>query len=425
MVKEIQPSGPLQGVFTVPGSKSITNRALACAALAKGESLVRNASDSDDTALMANGLNQLGVLVRKTANGLVVHGTDAVLTAPKFPIPAGNAGTTLRFLMSLSALAKGHVVIEGSARMAERPNEDLLEALRTLGVPVMHKNQTARFEIDGGSMRGGTVHVKGSKSSQFVSSILLAAPYAGASITIEVDGPLASSTYVDITLAVMASFGVTAERIRENVFRVEKGQRYQKADYRVEADASGAAYGFGAAAITGGEVTVTGLRIDSFQGDIGFVELLRRMGCAVEDTAPGVRVVRAAALRGIDVEMNVMPDVVPTLAAVALFAEGKTRIRNVAHLRHKESDRLRALTEELTRLGASVTEMDDGLEITPVPLHGATLDPRSDHRLAMSFALVGLRIPGVTVRNPECVTKSFPGFWSEIERLRRPAGIRV
>ena len=417
MTKEIHPVGPLHGVFTVPGSKSITNRALVCAALAEGESQIRNPSDSTDTALMANGLNQLGVLVRTTAEGLVVYGTGGVLTAPKFPIPVGNAGTTVRFLLGLSALARGRVVIQGSERMAERPNDDLVEALRSLGVAVAHDDHTARFEVDGGRLQGGVVRVHSNKSSQFLSSILLVAPYAESSLTIEVDGILASPSYIEITLDVMRSFGVSVRRHGDSSFQVMAGQRYGKSTYAVEPDASGATYGFAAAAIAGGEVVVNGVRPASIQGDIGFPEVLREMGCTVDDVGSGLKVVRGVDLRGVDVDMNAMPDAVPALTVVALFAEGKTRIRNIGHLRHKESDRLHTFARELSRTGAAVSVAGDGLEVTPVPLKGALLDPHGDHRLAMSFALLGLRIPGIAVRDSDCVSKSFPRFWDEMDRL--------
>jgi 3-phosphoshikimate 1-carboxyvinyltransferase len=362
MIREIKPVEKISARVRIPGSKSVTQRALICAALARGDSIIHNASDSDDTALMANGLNQLGVLVRKVDGALVVSGTGGRLFAPKFPVPVGNAGTTLRFLTSLAALADGSTVFESDMRMAERPHEDLLNALRQLGV----HTQTfgTRYTVHGAGLRGGATKLKSDKR-----------------------------------------------------FIVKSGQRYSPTKFTVEADASGASYFFAAAAIVGGEVTVEGLKTESLQGDMKFLEVLRQMGCSVTEDESGVRIQCSEKLRGIDVDMNSMPDVVPTLAVTALFADGPSRIRNVAHLRYKESDRLTALATGLKKLGARVTLMENGLEIIPAPLHGAQLETFDDHRLAMSFALAGLKVPGVKIENPECVKKSFPTFWEELEKL--------
>jgi 3-phosphoshikimate 1-carboxyvinyltransferase len=415
MIREIKPVEKISARVRIPGSKSVTQRALICAALARGDSIIHNASDSDDTALMANGLNQLGVLVRKVDGALVVSGTGGRLFAPKFPVPVGNAGTTLRFLTSLAALADGSTVFESDMRMAERPHEDLLNALRQLGV----HTQTfgTRYTVHGAGLRGGATKLKSDKSSQFLSSLLMVAPYAKEGVQIEVEGKLSSIPYVDITMDVMEKFGVRVQDFDRKRFIVKSGQRYSPTKFTVEADASGASYFFAAAAIVGGEVTVEGLKTESLQGDMKFLEVLRQMGCSVTEDESGVRIQCSEKLRGIDVDMNSMPDVVPTLAVTALFADGPSRIRNVAHLRYKESDRLTALATGLKKLGARVTLMENGLEIIPAPLHGAQLETFDDHRLAMSFALAGLKVPGVKIENPECVKKSFPTFWEELEKL--------
>ncbi len=415
-MREIIPTGPVRARMRIPGSKSFTNRALVCAALADGDSVLRNASDSNDTALMANGLNQLGILARENGETFVVQGTGGRIHSSKFPIPVGNAGTTLRFLLSLAAVADGRVVFEGSERMAERPIDDLLDALKTLGVAAMRTKHVARYEVQGGTLRGGPVLVRGDKSSQFLSSILMVAPYAERDTEIAVEGALTSASYVAMTLEVMKAFGVTVNASPEK-FRVVAGERYRPAEYTIEPDASGASYALGAAAIAGGMVLAEGLHSRSLQGDIGFAGVLREMGCLTEENDAGLAARRDGPLRGVDVDMNRMPDVVPTLAAVALFASGKTRVRNVGQLRFKESDRLGCLAGELRKLGARVTLFDDGLEIDPAPLHGAQMDTHDDHRLAMSFALIGLRVPGVRVENPDCVIKSFPSFWKEFEKL--------
>jgi len=419
MVKEITPTGVLNARIRLPGSKSVTNRALICAALAEGESVVRNASDSDDTALMANGLNQLGVLVRRTGNTLLVEGTGGKLFAPKFPIPVGDAGTTFRFLVSLAALAKGNVKFDGDRRMAERPIGDLLDALKRLGVETKAQLPSPLCEVRGGSLQGGLTALNGSSSSQFLSSLLMVASYAHQDVIIEVEGALPSIPYVDTTLEVMKQFGVQAEHRDHKRFTIKSGQRYRPSEIVVEPDASAASYFLAAGAIAGGTVLVEECSSSLQQGDVQFIHVLQRMGCEIVETAEGISVKRQSrgVLAGVDVDMNSMPDVVPTLAVVALFAEGKTCIRNVAHLQFKESDRLAALATELQKLGAKVIVCDEGIEIEPGPLHGAQLDTYDDHRLAMSFALIGLRVPGVRIENPDCVRKSFPGFWREFDKL--------
>lgn len=415
-LREITPVGKvLDEVINVPGSKSITNRALMCAALAKGESVIRNVSDSDDTAMMVNGLNQLGVLVRKQSDALIVEGTGGRLYAPKFPIPVGNAGTTLRFLLGLAALAKGTTTLDADPRMAERPNDEIREALSQLGIEV--RQGGSRFVVRGGTIVGDRVRVRAETSSQYVSSLLMAAPYASTSIALHLEGNVSSSPYIDMTVQVMKHFGVEARRSSSEMFTVQAGQRYVPATLTVEADASSASYFLAAAALCRGRIVVRGLRVSSQQGDSKFADVLKAMGCSVREVPEGVECSSGGTLSGVNVDMNSMPDAVPTLAVVALFANSPTRIHNIAHLRYKESDRLSALESELRKLGANVTAEDDALEIVPTPLHGARLDTHNDHRLAMSFALVGLKVPGVMIENPECVRKSFPRFWDEFQKL--------
>jgi 3-phosphoshikimate 1-carboxyvinyltransferase len=416
-VREVLPTGPVRARIAVPGSKSMTNRALICAALATGESRIENASDSNDTALMTNGLNQLGVLARRSDTCLTVNGTGGKLYAPKFPVPVANAGTTFRFLLSLATLAQGRTVFEGSERMAERPLEDLLAALRQAGVAVEKDPVLPRWSVQGGTMSGGTIRVRSDKSSQFLSSVLLVAPALKRDVRLVVDGPLASTSYVAMTLDVMRHFGARDVRAEADGYLVPGGVGYSPATFVVEGDASSASYPMAAAAITGGEVSVEGVKPDSTQGDARFTEILEKMGCRVAWSKGGVVIKGTELLMGIDVDMNTMPDVVPTLAVVALFARGITRIRNVAHLRYKESDRLQAIATELEKLGATVTLCADGLDIVPAALHGAQLDTYDDHRLVMSFALAGLRVPGVRVEGPDAVRKSYPTFWSEFEKF--------
>lgn len=400
----------------VPGSKSIANRALVCAALAAGESVIRNIADSTDTTMLVNGLDQMGVLARVNGTDALVQGTGGALYAPKFPVPVGNAGTTLRFMISVAARAQGVTTFEGSERMAGRPITPLVDALAGLGVRVEVVPQMSRYTVHGGGLTGGSTAVSGEKSSQFVSSLLLAAPGIPHGLELAVPGVLSSAPYVAMTLRVMQAFGVTVAQ-RDGGFTIAADARYVPATYTVEADASGATYPFAAVALAGGRVRVPALAADSMQSDAGFVGVLVRMGCFVRWEDGGAVLERTGPLRGVDVDMNAMPDAVPALVAAALFAEGTTRIRNVAHLRFKESDRLGTLAEELRRLGANITVLDDGLDIHPVPLHGAQLDPHEDHRLAMMFGLIGLRVPDVIVEDPQCVRKSYPRFWDELANL--------
>lgn len=415
-VMEIQPLGTVRGVVRVPGSKSITNRALVCGALARGESRIINPSDSTDTALLINGLNQLGVLARNKENALCVSGKGGRLFAPKFPIPVGNAGTTTRFLMALGVLAEGDVTLELDERMADRPIEEFVDALAQLDITINTPSRTRRT-VSGQGLRGGAVRMRADRSSQFLSALLMIAPYATGDIVVIVDTPLVSRPYVDLTMQVMSHFGIDIES-EGNSFTVRGRREYIPSTFDVEPDASSAMYLFAVAAILGGEVVVEGLNRKSLQADSAFLDILEKMGCSVQEDNVGVRVIGPATLKPVDVDMSSMPDCVPTLAAIALFVRGTTHIRNIAHLRFKESDRLDSITMELRKLGGGVSVSNDSITIEPGVLHGAQLDTYEDHRLAMSFALIGLRVPGVRIENPDCVRKSFPGFWFTLEQLR-------
>lgn len=416
-MREARTSGPLAGRMCVPGSKSLTNRALVCASLADGTSVLSNASGSDDTALLVNGLNQLGILARRSGSGIEVGGKGGTLHAPKFPIPSGNAGTTLRFLLSLGVLARGTTVIETSGRMADRPNDDILDALRDLGVSVRHEPRSTRFEVTGSALPGGEMTIRSDRSSQFLSSMLMVAPYARTRSTLWARGHVASGRYIQLTVDVMEHFGVHVEREGDERFSVGAPSRYSPAAYAVEGDASGATYPFAAAAAAGGEVFVPGVSESSHQPDAAFAGVLRLMGCRVESREGGTLISRTGDLRGIDVTMSGMPDAVPALVAAALFAHGETRIRGIGTLRFKESNRIEGFAGELRKLGGDIGVEGDVMTVRPAPLHGAALSTLEDHRLAMSFAVIGLRVPGVTIDDPGCVRKSYPAFWEELDRL--------
>ncbi len=406
----------------VPGSKSITNRALIMAALAQSTgahrgSTLTHALRSDDTEVMIDSLQRLGIAVE-------VNWALSTIFIPCTPVKkwknqadffCGNSGTTIRFLTAMLCASTGNYRLDGVPRMRQRPIADLLHALQQLHV-------AARSELNNGcppvllqseGLPGGEVRIRSDVSSQFLSALLMVAPYARQPLTISVEGPLVSEPYVAMTLAMMAQWGVTVERPQANVYRIAP-QVYCPQQYAIEPDASSASYFWAAAAITGGTITVPGLK-QSLQGDVGFRDALVQMGCQLikEDTIVGGQ------LRGIDVDMNAISDTVMTLAVVALFATGPTTIRNVAHIRHKETDRLAALATELRKVGASVDERPDGLTIHPCPLHGALLDTYDDHRMAMSLALIGLRIPGISINDPGCTAKTFPSYWRSLENLRQ------
>ncbi|HXG10030.1 MAG TPA: 3-phosphoshikimate 1-carboxyvinyltransferase [Gemmataceae bacterium] len=448
---EIVPlNSPPSTAVSMPGSKSITNRALVLAALCSARPFGCYLTDplvSEDTEVMIECLRRLGFQVD------VLHGEPASLAqvrqdlrncgldlgevpdvtvrvsrpqdAPVVPASeadlfVANSGTTMRFLTAFVSLGNGRYRLDGVPRMRERPIEDLLTALRQLGVCAYSErgNGCPPVVVEARGLNGGQVRIKGDRSSQFLSGLLLAAPCARDWITIRVEGQLVSWPYVLMTVELMRQFGITVHATCDSSFLVPAPQQFCKDRFHIEPDASAASYFFAAAAITGGRVTVLGLPENSLQGDVRFVDLLADMGCRVERCSSGITV-HGRPLHGIDVDMNDISDTVMTLAAVACFAEGPTTIRNVAHIRYKETDRLAALAAELRRLGAGVEEFADGLTITPRPLHGAVVETYNDHRMAMSLALVGLRVPGVVIKNPGCVAKTYPNFFDDLEKLRQ------
>lgn len=414
--RSIRPSGADSVEISLPPSKSYTNRALIAAALADGTSTLSNMSLSDDSKFLLDGLAAFGVLIRPDGNDLIIEGTSGQLGVPQHPVYVGNAGTAMRFLASLAGLAPGDTCLNGDEQMQGRPMRELLEALCKAGVRSTSKDGYAPITIHGGKFRGGVVTVRGEISSQYVSSLLLAGPYATHTLTVGVKGELASLPYVDMTLHVMRTFGASVEVLDPRVFQVSNVDKYIGQSFTIEADASSATYFLAAAAITGRHVRVLNLSAESLQGDARFINTLADMGCKVNR---GENFIEAygGELLGIEVDMNEMPDCVPTLAVVSAFAHGPTTIHNIAHLRHKETDRLTALAKELTRIGAGVELFDDGMTIRPRALHSATIETYNDHRIAMSFAVAGLLVPGIVISNPACVSKSFPKFWEEFQKL--------
>ncbi len=423
-MREIIPVDTLDAVVEVPGSKSLTQRALIAAALAKGESTLHGPLASEDTAYTMTALRQMGIDVDDSDPAAwVVQGAGGRVQAPEQDIFLGNNGTATRFLTSVAALGKGRFRITGGERMAERPIEPLIRALRGWQVQIQSEvaNGCPPLSVDADGLSGGETVLPEGKSSQYLSSLLLVAPYAASKAVLKVEGEVFSRPYVEMTLAVMAEFGVWAQVSPDmNCFRIPQGC-YQGIQYRIEGDASGASYFWAAAAVTGGKVTVANVPVPSLQGDAQLVPLLERMGCEVERCKGGITVQGPEQLVGIEVDMGNMPDVAPTLAVVAAFAEGSTVIDNIAHLRIKECDRLAVMVSELRKMGADIEEEEDRMIIhgqaSGANLHGADIATYEDHRIAMCFAVAGLGVPGVKVHGEECVAKSFPDFWERFEGM--------
>ena len=412
---------PPEATVTVPGSKSITNRAVLLAALADGRSELSGALFSEDTRYMIEALRALGVGVEtdEAAARIAVDGCGGRWPATQADLFVGNAGTAMRFLAAALCLGRGRYRIDGTARMRERPIQELVDSLRQLGVKITCEGRgTPPVVIEARGLPGGIAELSAERSSQFLSALMLVAPYAERALTIRLRGTVIAQPYVDLTHEMMRQWGVELVRDGYREFRVESGQRYRPARYAIEPDASSAHYFWAAAALTRGRVRVEGLTLDSLQGDVRFAPLLGEMGAGVSAEGNAMTVI-GDRLAGIDVDLNAMSDTVPTLAAIAPFASSPVHIRNVAHLRWQESDRLRAVATELTRLGVRVEERDDGLSVWPSPITPAAVHTYDDHRIAMAFALIGLKVPGIRIEDPGCVAKTFPDYFARLEELRR------
>ena len=415
---EIRPLKRCDAVVTIPGSKSYTHRALILSALADGESVLIHPLRSEDTEFTAQGLEGLGIPVLWEEGSIRVLGRGGRLEGRDERINVGNSGTSMRFLTALAALKKGQTVLDGDDRMRVRPMGGLLESLEGLGAEARSQrgNDCPPVIIESQGLRGGRTKVRSHESSQYLSGLLMIAPYAREDVHLSVEGTLVSRPYIDITLSVMSAFGVGVCCEGDHSFFIPAGQRYQARDYRIEGDASNASYFFSAAAVTKGRVRVKNFWPTSIQGDAGFPEILERMGCQVVRGKDWVEV-EGKGLRGIEIDMNAVPDLVPTLAVTAAFAKGKTIIRKIGHLRLKESDRIKALAGELAKMGIRVEEGEDWLSIEGGEPHGAEIETHNDHRLAMSFATAGLVVSGMKIFGEQCVNKSFPDFWKAFGRF--------
>ncbi|MFC9006173.1 3-phosphoshikimate 1-carboxyvinyltransferase [Streptomyces microflavus] len=420
----IRPLGAFRKTVQVLGSKSYSNRYLALAALSGEPTVIEGALVCDDTRYLADALTRFGhveVEVDAAAERITVTPTGRAMRAPEEDVYVGAAGTPIRILIAMAGHAEGVTVLTGTPRMQERPMGSLLEALPGLGVTAeaVKGNGSPPVRVTGPSFRGGSTRISGAVSSQFTSSLLINATRAEQDTEVHVIDELVSKPYVEMTIAALAEMGVVVERDGYTRFAVAAGQKLRGGTVQVEPDASGMSYFLAAAAVLGGTVTIPGIGKGSHQGDVGLVTALTRMGCTA-DIADDSITLTGGELRGIDIDMETMPDVVPTLAVVAAFAEGTTHISNIASLRIKECDRIAAVATELRKMGITVEEHPDALTITGGTPRGAVIDTYDDHRIAMCFAIAGLRTPGVVIKDPGCVAKSFPTFWQKLDILAGP-----
>ena len=418
-VREIHPvAAPPDVTVHVPGSKSLTNRALVAAALATGTSTLQGILLADDTWAMIEALRALGIDVAVDGETATVVGCAGRLPSATARLDVRLSGTTARFLAPLVALGRGRFELDGAEPFRARPMGPLLTALTDLGVAVEALGAAGhlpvRLTVAGWTAR--ELQVSGDASSQFLSGLLLAAPAAGGTVTIDVVGRLVSRPYVDLTLSVMRAFGADVAEVTPGRF-VVRPTGYRARTYAVEPDASAATYPWAAAAITGGRVRVAGLGRDALQGDAGFAQVLARMGATVTVDAQGTEVVGPDDLAGIEVDLGPMSDTAQTLATTAVFATSPTRVTGIGFIRAKETDRIAAVVAELRRCGIDAQEEPDGFVVHPGVPRPATIRTYDDHRMAMSFALLGLRVPGIVIADPDCVAKTFPGYYDLLATL--------
>ena len=417
--------GPLtsaNGEIQIPGSKSLSNRILLLATLAKGTTKITNLLDSDDIRHMLNALKEMGVRFSLEDQGqtCVLEGNGGPLSVNQADLFLGNAGTAMRPLTAALCLGQGEFRLHGEPRMHERPIGDLVDSLQALGADIEYQKETnyPPLLIKANGLNGGEVSIKGNISSQFLTALLMSAPLAKSDLRINVDGELVSKPYIDITLHAMKQFGVNVENLDYQAFVIKGNQTYQSpGEIMVEGDASSASYFLAAAAIAGGKIKVHGVGTESVQGDVKFAEVLEKMGAKIT-YGPTWVAAEKGELNGIDMDMNHIPDAAMTIATTALFAEGPTTIRNIYNWRVKETDRLYAMATELKKLGANVVEGGDYITVEPCSdLQHVAIDTYNDHRIAMCFSLVAFSNTAVTINDPECTSKTFPTYFSLFESI--------
>jgi 3-phosphoshikimate 1-carboxyvinyltransferase len=395
----------------LPGSKSVTNRALVLAALAEGESLLQSGLVAEDPQWIREALKEMGISIEDTPEGWKIQGRGGVFSTPRHPLYFGNAGAGIRFFLGVTALLTEPVTLTGNLRLQERPLGDLLEALQELGVYCSEK-QTAPVTIRG-PLEGGSARISGKISSQYLSALLMVAPYARRKVELTLKEELVSWPYVELTLALMKEFGIAVEVKENRIFRIPQG-KYQGRIFEVEADCSSASYFLGAAALTQGRLTIENWNAESKQGDHRILEFLEEMGCCIEESSSEVTVTGPSQLKALRRDLQDQPDLVPTLAILAANAQGRSLLDGIEHLRVKECDRLNALEQELKKCGIPVKAGASSLEIEGKPKdqwQSPHIHCYQDHRIAMSFALARLLSPQLQLDDPRCVEKSFPQFW--------------
>lgn len=403
----------------VPGSKSLTQRALVAAALAEGESCIRGALIAEDTRHLMAGLRQLGAHIEPVASGIKVTGTGGAIAGRGREIFLGNNGTALRFLTALVCLGRGSYILTGEPRLRERPVGPLVEALQEMGVEITCRNNCPPVTVSANGLKGGRISLSNIESSQYVSALLLCGPYTAKGIELSLTGNIVSAPYIDLTVGVMKDFGAKIMQTGNHFYGVGTQSIYTGHNYEVEGDASSASYFFLAAALLKRPVRVYGIKLDSVQGDIGLLAILEKLGCRIAGGKTWVEVSATDDLVSGDMtfDMGNMPDMVPTVGVLAAYRAGRTTITNVAHLRIKESNRLAAMAAELGRIGIAAAESPDGLIIDGGTPRAADIETYNDHRIAMSFAVAGLVTPGIQIADKKCVDKSFPDFWRELAKI--------
>lgn len=411
-----------KGIVSVPGSKSLSNRALLIAALAQGESALENLIVSEDSTVMITALRKLGIKIRQQGSVVKVKGNSGYFSSAQKPLNILNAGTAMRFLTAALAVTGTPATLTGIARMRERPIGDLVSTLKAQGARMncLDKEGYPPITVAANSfLRGGKAEISGKVSSQFISALLLAAPYARSPLHLKITDETVSRPYLDLTISIMADFGITVQRKGYQEFTVPQGI-YQGRAYRVEPDASAAVYFFAIAALNQAEITVSDIKRESAQGDIAFLDILEKMGCTVKNNRQGVTVIGPNILKPVGkINLNNLPDAALTVAVLAAAAKGESVLEGLQTLRHKECDRLSALTTELNKIGIKTICEGDNLIVKgdPAQIRGQTIATYDDHRLAMSFAILGTRFPNFFILNPKCVGKTYPHFWDDLKTL--------
>jgi 3-phosphoshikimate 1-carboxyvinyltransferase len=408
----------VSAAVSVPGSKSLSQRALVAAALAQNNSLISNVLFSQDTHYLIEGLRLLGAKIYPSKEGFIVCGTSGKIANSGEELFLGNNGTALRFLTALTCLGKGKYVLTGEKRLCERPVGALAEALRKMGAGISCSNNCPPVEINADGLTGGKITLRDIESSQYVSALLLCAPYTLQGMDLTLQGGVVSTPYIDLTINVMRDFGAKISQTGKYEYHVAAGEIYQGREYHVEGDASSASYFFLAAALLKKTIRVAGINRQSKQGDIRLLDVLEELGCKIRSEENWIEVTGNNLVEGdLTFDLNDMPDMVPTLAVLSAFRRGQTIIDNVAHLRIKESNRLAAMVAELNRAGIEAREMGDGLVIQGGKMRPAKIETYNDHRMAMSFAIASLVVNGIEISNKKCVDKSFPAFWEEVRKI--------